>query len=98
MTILDEGVAAIVPVDTTISPEESGGYDIKTMRVGRIVGWFPKHVRVSLYNEERGMREEITLPKKMVAIVENPLYSVMNEPNSTLQRLIIKLGLLDCGG
>jgi hypothetical protein len=95
MTVLDEGVAAIVPVDTTISPEESGGYDIKTLRVGRIVGWFPKHVRVSLYNEERGMREEITLPKKIVAIVENPLYSVMNEPNSTLQRLIIKLGLLD---
>jgi hypothetical protein len=94
-TILDEGVAAIVPVDTTVSPEESGGYDIKTMRVGRITGWFPKHVRVSLYNEERGMREEITLPKKMVAIVENPLYSVMNEPNSTLQRLIVKLGLLD---
>jgi len=95
MTILDEGVAAIVPVDTTISPEESGGYDIKTMRVGRIVGWFPQHVRVSVYNEARGMREEVTLPKKMVAIVENPLYSVMNEPNSTLQRLIIKLGLLD---
>lgn len=95
MTILDEGVAAIVPVDTTISPEESGGFDIKSMRVGRITDWYPKHVRVSLYNEERGMREEITLPKKMVAIVENPLYSVMNEPNSTLRRLIHKLGLLD---
>src|SRR3954468_7113753 len=95
MTILDEGVAIVVPVDTTISPEESGGYDIKTMRVGRIVGWFPQHVRVSVYNEARGMRDEVTLPKKMVAIVENPLYSVMNEPNSTLQRLIIKLGLLD---
>jgi hypothetical protein len=95
MTILDEGVAAIVPVDTTISPEQSGGYDIKTMRVGRIVDWYPKHVRVSLYNEERGMREDITLPKQVVAIVENPLYSVMNEPNSTLQRLIRKLSLLD---
>jgi hypothetical protein len=95
MTILDEGTAAIVPVDTTLSPETSGGYDIKTLRVGRIVSWFPQHVRVSLYNEERGMREEITLPKKMVAIIENPLYAVMNEPNSTLQRLIRKLGLLD---
>jgi hypothetical protein len=95
MTILDEGVAVIVPVDTTISPEESGGYDIKTMRVGRVVSWFPQHVRVSLYNEDRGQREELTLPKKMVAIIENPLYAVMNEPNSTLQRLIRKLGLLD---
>lgn len=95
MTILDEGVAAVVPVDTTLSPEESGGYDIKTMRVGRITSWFPQHVRVSLYNEIRGQREEITLPKKTVAIVENPLYSVMNEPNSTLQRLIRKLNLLD---
>jgi len=95
MTILDEGIACIVPVDTTLSPEESGGFDIKTMRVGRVMSWFPKHVRVSLYNEARGMREEITLPKKMVAIIENPLYSVMNEPNSTLQRLIRKLNLLD---
>lgn len=95
MTVLDEGVAAVVPVDTSISPEESGGFDIKTLRVGRIVDWYPKHIRVSLYNEERGMREDITLPKKMVAIVENPLYSVMNEPNSTLRRLITKLGLLD---
>src|SRR3954469_10926226 len=95
MTILDEGVAIVVPVDTTLSPEESGGFDIKTMRVGRVVAWFPKHVRVSLYNETRGQREELTLPKQMVAIVENPLFSVMNEPNSTLQRLIRKLNLLD---
>jgi hypothetical protein len=95
MTVLDEGVAAIVPVDTTISPEESGGFDIKTLRVGKVVDWYPKHIRVSLYNEERGMREDITLPKRVVAIVENPLYSVMNEPNSTLQRLIRKLSLLD---
>jgi len=95
MTILDEGIAAIVPVETTLSPEESGSWDIKTMRVGRVTSWFPRHVRVSLYNEERGMREELTLPKKMVAIIENPLYSVMNEPNSTLQRLIRKLNLLD---
>lgn len=95
MSVMDDGVAAVVPVDTTLSPEESGGFDIKTLRVGRIVDWRPKHVRVSLYNEERGMREDITLPKKMVAIIENPLYSVMNEPNSTLQRLIRKLNLLD---
>lgn len=95
MTVLDEGVAAVVPVDTTISPLESGGYDIKTMRVGRVVMWYPRHVTVSLYNEERGMREDITLPKQTVAIIENPLYAVMNEPNSTLQRLIRKLNLLD---
>ena len=80
-------------MDTTISPETSGGFDIKTMRVGEIVPWYPQHVRVSLYNEATGMREEITLPKKTCAIVENPLYSVMNEPNSTLQRLIRKLNL-----
>jgi hypothetical protein len=95
MTVLDEGVAAVVPVDTTLSPETTGGYDIQTMRVGRITDWYPQHVRVSLYNEANGQREEITLPKKMVAVVENPLYSVMNEPNSTLQRLIRKLNLLD---
>jgi hypothetical protein len=95
MTLLDEGVAAIVPVDTTISPEEGGGYEIKTLRVGRVTSWFPQHVRVSLYDERDGQRKEITLPKKVVAIVENPLYSVMNEPNSTLQRLIRKLNLLD---
>lgn len=94
-TLLDEGVIAIVPVDTTVSPEESGGYEIKSMRVGRITQWFPRHVRVSLYNEVRGMREEITLPKRAVAIVENPLYEVMNQPNSTLQRLVRKLALLD---
>lgn len=95
MTILDEGVAAIVPVDTNLSPLDTGGYDIKTLRVGRIVMWYPKHITISLYNEERGAREDITLPKAMVAIVENPLYSVMNEPNSTLKRLTHKLNLLD---
>jgi hypothetical protein len=94
-TLFDKGVAAIVPVDTTISPKEGGGFDIKTMRVGDITMWYPKHVRIMLYNENRGLREEITLPKSAVAIVENPLYSVMNEPNSTLQRLIRKLNLLD---
>ena len=83
-TLFDHGVAAIVPVDTTLNPDKTGGYDIKTLRVGEITAWYPKHVKVNLYNENRGMREEIVLPKSYVAIVENPLYSVMNEPNSTL--------------
>ncbi len=95
MTLLEKGVAAIVPVDTTISPNVSGGFEILTMRVGEVVSWMPKHVRVSLYNEKLGRREEIVLEKSYVAIVENPLYSVMNETNSTLQRLIRKLNLLD---
>lgn len=95
MTLFDAGTAVVVPVDTTISPQESGGYDILTLRVGTVVEWFPRHVRVSLYNEDRGERQEITLPKNTVAIIDNPLYSVMNEPNSTLQRLLRKLGLLD---
>lgn len=95
MMLFDKGVAAIVPVDTTINPNNSGGYDIKTLRVGEIISWMPKHVRVRLFNEESGKREELTLQKKFVAIVENPLYSVMNEQNSTLQRLIRKLNLLD---
>jgi len=94
-SLFDYGVCAIVPVDTTLSPLDGGGWDIKTMRVGNIVGWFPKHVRVELYNEAKGVREQVTLPKSAVAVVENPLYSVMNEPNSTLQRLIRKLGMLD---
>jgi hypothetical protein len=95
MTLFDNGVAAIVPVDTSISPEQSGGFDILTLRVGNVVTWYPHHVRVNLYNETTGVREEITLLKTAVAIVENPLYSVMNEPNSTLQRLLRKLNLLD---
>lgn len=95
MTLCDKGVAAIVPIDTTLNPELSASYDIETMRVGEIVAWYPRHVRVSLYNEEKGRREEITLSKKNVAIVTNPLYAVMNEPNSTLQRIIRKLNLLD---
>jgi putative sterol carrier protein len=93
--LFDRGVAAVVPVDTTINPQTSGGYDILTLRVGEITQWFPKHVRISLYNEATAQREEITLEKSAVAIVENPLYSVMNEPNSTLQRLLNKLNLLD---
>lgn len=95
MTLFDEGVAAIVPVDTSINPFDTDSFDIRTLRVGRVVTWYPQHVRVSLYNERTGRREEITLEKRFVAIVENPLYSVMNEPNSTLQRLIRKLNLLD---
>ena len=94
-TLFDHGVAAIVPVDTTLNPDKTGGYDIKTLRVGEITAWYPKHVKVNLYNEGRGVREEIVLPKSYVAIVENPLYSVMNEPNSTLKRLMHKLTLLD---
>lgn len=95
LTLFDRGVVAIVPVDTTLDPSISGSFDVKTLRVGEIVSWMPEHVRVSLYNEKVGRREEITLEKKFVAIVENPFYSVMNEPNSTLQRLIRKLNLLD---
>ena len=95
MTLFDKGVAALVPVDTTINPEQSGGYDILTLRVADIVTWYPQHVRVSVYNEATAQREEITLHKSTVAIIENPLYSVMNEPNSTLQRLLRKLNLLD---
>ena len=95
MTLFDQGVAAIVPVDTTLNPIETGGYDVQTMRVGRVINWYPQYVTVRLYNEQKGIQEDITLPKSMVAIVENPLYTVMNEPNSTLQRLLRKLALLD---
>jgi hypothetical protein len=95
MTLFDKGVAAIVPIDTTLSPMETGGYDILTMRIGEVRMWYPKFVRVYVYNDLTGLREEITLPKSVVAIIENPLYAVMNEPNSTLQRLIRKIGLLD---
>lgn len=94
-TMFSKGVAAIVPVDTAQNPNMNSKFDIYTLRVGEIVQWYPKHVRVSLYNEAKGKREEITLEKRFVAIVENPLYAVMNEPNSTLQRLIRKLSLLD---
>ena len=95
MSLLDEGCIAVVPIETSINPNLSDSYDIKSMRVGKIVQWYPKHVRVNLYNEERGKHEEVVIPKKVAAIIENPLYSVMNEPNSTLQRLIRKLALLD---
>lgn len=95
MSCLDEGVIAIVPVDTSASPVNNNSYDILTMRVGKITQWFPTYVKVDLYNDKTGRREEVPLPKTAVAIIENPLYSVMNEPNSTLQRLIRKLNLLD---
>lgn len=95
LTLFDEGTIAIVPVDTTLNPNLSGAFDIKTMRVGRIIKWEPEYVGVSLYNEKLGKREDVTVAKSYTAIVENPLYTVMNEPNSTLQRLIRKLNLLD---
>jgi hypothetical protein len=94
-TLFDKGVAAVVPVDTTLDPHDFGNFDIKTLRVGEIVAWYPYHVRVLLYNEKLGYRTELTLEKKFVAIIENPLYEVMNQPNSTLQRLIRKLNMLD---
>lgn len=94
-TLFDKGVAVIVPVDTTQDPDKYTHFDINTLRVGEVVDWYPRNVRVSLYNDRSGEREEITLEKRSVAIVVNPLYSVMNEQNSTLQRLIRKLSLLD---
>lgn len=94
-TLFDKGVAAIVPVDTSVNPFDTDSYDIHTLRVGEVTTWYPNHVRVNVYNELRGLREEVTLEKRFVAIIQNPLYSVMNEPNSTLQRLIRKLNLLD---
>jgi hypothetical protein len=94
-TLFEKGVIAIVPVETSLSPTGTAGYDIQQLRVGEIVGWEPENVRVSLYDQRRGERKVVTVPKRMTAIVENPLYSVMNEPNSTLQRLIRKLNMLD---
>lgn len=95
MSMLDEGCVAIVPVDTTIDPAKSGSYEINTMRTGKILEWYPAHVRVRVYNDRKGIHEEVVLPKSAVAIIENPLYAVINEPNSTMQRLIRKLNLLD---
>lgn len=94
-SMLDEGCVAIVPVETTTNPKVTGSYDIKNMRTGKIIQWFPDMVQVQLYDERTGKKENVTLPKKIVALVENPLFAVMNEPNSTLQRLIRKLALLD---
>lgn len=95
ISMLDEGAVAIVPVDTDIDPEKKDGIDVLTMRTGKILDWYPRHVRVDLYNEDTGRHEEIILPKSSIAIVENPLYPIINEPNSTMQRLIRKLSLLD---
>lgn len=95
MSMLDEGCVAIVPVDTTLDPAISGSFDIQSMRTGKILEWYPAHVRVRVYNDRKGEKEDILLPKKSVAIIENPLYAVINEPNSTMQRLIRKLVLLD---
>lgn len=95
MSMCDEGCVAIVPVDTTLNPLHSGAYEIQSLRVGKIIQWYPDDVRVRLYNDNRGLYEEITVPKKMTAVIENPLYAVMNEKNSTLQRLVRKLNLLD---
>lgn len=94
-SMFDEGAVAVVPVDTTLSPLETGGFDIQSARVAKITQWYPEHVVCEVYNEKTGHKEELKLPKRMVLIIENPLYSVMNEPNSTLQRLIRKLNLLD---
>lgn len=95
MTMFNEGVVAIVPVDTTADPTISSAFDIKTMRTGKVVEWFPRSVKVNVYNDRTGQREDIMLPKTSVAIIENPFFAVMNEPNSTLQRLIRKLNILD---
>lgn len=95
MTLLDVGAAAIIPVDTTIDPKKSSSYEINTMRVGRIINFHPKHIDVELYNENTGHRQQISIPKTMAAIVENPFYATMNSPNSTMQRLIRKLNILD---
>lgn len=94
-SMLDEGVVALVPVETEVSLKRANAYDILSMRTGRVTQWYPQHVRVSLYNERTGNREEVLLPKDKVAIINNPLYSVMNEPNSTMRRLIRKLSLMD---
>lgn len=95
LSLLDEGAVAVVPVDTTFDITNQGSYDILSMRVGRVVQWYPEHVRLDLYNDRTGRHEEITLPKSVVAIIENPFYEIMNKPNSTLQRLRSKLALLD---
>ena len=95
LSMLDEGVVAIVPQETTLNPKITGSYDINSMRTGKVIQWKPNHVQIRMYNEFTGEKEDIWLPKKVVAIVENPFYAVMNESNSTLQRLIRKLNLLD---
>ena len=95
MSMLDEGCVAIVPVDTDLNPEDTSSYDILSMRTGKILEWYPAHVKVRVYNDRTGEKEDLVLPKKSVGIIENPLYAVVNEPNSTMQRLVRKLNLLD---
>lgn len=95
ISMFDEGVVAIVPVETDIDPAKSDSYDILSMRTGKILEWWPKHVKVRVYNDEKGIHEDVMLHKRQVSIIENPLYAVINEPNSTMQRLIRKLALLD---
>lgn len=95
MSMCDEGSVAIVPVDTTDDPTMTNSYDIESMRTGRITQWMPRHVKVEVYNDRTGRKEDLILPKERVAIIENPFYAVMNEPSSTLQRLKRKLNLLD---
>lgn len=95
MSMLDEGCVALVPVDTDLDPKVTGSFDVLSIRTGRVVEWHPAYVRVNLYNDRTGRREDVILPKGAVAIIENPLYAVINEPNSTMQRLIRKLALLD---
>lgn len=95
MSMFDEGAVAIVPIEAKGDPTLSTSFDIRSMRVGKIVEWFPRSVKVEVYNDRTGKKEQIIMPKKSVAIVENPLYSVINEPNSTMKRLIRKLNILD---
>ena len=95
MSMLDEGCVAICPIDTDRDVDGNGSFNIETMRVGQIIEWYPRHVKVRAYNDRTGKKEDVLFPKSAVAIVENPLYAVMNEPNSTMQRLIRKLSLLD---
>ena len=95
MSMLDEGCVAIIPVDTSLDPKTTSSYDILSMRTGKVLEWYPKYVRVRVYNDRTGNKEDILVPKSTVAIIENPLYAVINEPNSTMQRLIRKLSLLD---
>lgn len=95
MSMLDEGCVAVLPIDTDDDPDVTGSYKIETMRTGKILDWYPKHVRVRVYNDRTGQKEDVIVPKSTVAIIENPLYAVINEPNSTMQRLIRKLNLLD---
>ena len=94
MSMLEEGVVAIVPTETKLNPKK-GSIDVVSMRVGQVIEWKPKHVRLRVYNEEKGKKEDVVVPKSMVCLIENPLYAIVNEPNGTLQRLKRKLSLLD---